>query len=88
MALDEAAHHVGLARGAECRAGLRGLLRRDQRVDDVAALHQQAVHRLVDAVDVAAQVGEGGRGFGRVSHDGAVLIWAIRAKSKRLQPGT
>ena len=31
---------------------------RDQAVDDLAALDQQRVHRLVDAVDVAAQIGE------------------------------
>ena len=37
------------------------LLGRDQPVDDLAALHQQAVHRLVDAVDLLAQFGERGR---------------------------
>ena len=45
MALDQPAHHVGLAR----RAGRPSrspavLLDRDQAVDDLAALHQQAVH--------------------------------------------
>ena len=70
MALDQALHHVGLARRPERRAGLGGLFRRDQRVDDVAALHQQAMHRLVDAVDLAAQVGKGGRSL---CHNLAVL---------------
>ena len=49
---------VGFARRAERGAGLLRLLHRDQPVDDLAALHQEAVHRLVDAVDVAPQIGE------------------------------
>ena len=67
MALHQAAHHVGLARRTERRAGLGGLLGGDQRVDDVATFHQQAVHRLVDAIDIAAQIGE--RGRNGVHHD-------------------
>ncbi len=51
MALHQPAHHVGLARRAECRADFLGLLHRDQPVDDIAALHQQVVNLLVDAVD-------------------------------------
>ncbi len=61
MALNEPTHHVGLARRAERRAGLGGFLRRDQPVDDVAPLHQEAMHAFIDAVDLAAQVGKGGR---------------------------
>ena len=58
VALHQPAHHVGLARRAKRRAGFLGLLHRDQAVDDLAALDQERVHRLVDAVDVAAQIGE------------------------------
>ncbi len=60
MPLDQPAHHLGLARRAERRAGLLAALGRDQPVDDLAALHQQLVHRLVDAVDLLAQIGERG----------------------------
>jgi homoserine O-acetyltransferase len=56
--LHQPAHHVGLARRAERRAGFLGLLHRDQALDDLAALDQKRVHRLVDAVDLAPQVGE------------------------------
>ena len=49
MALDQPAHHVGLARRAERGADFLGLLHLDQPVDDVAARHQQAVDLLVDA---------------------------------------
>ena len=64
MALDQAAHHVGLARRAERRADLLGLLHLDQPVDDVAALHQQAMHLLVDACrsPCAVPASEGGAG--------------------------
>ena len=58
MALDQPPHHVGLARRAEGGAGLLGLLHRDQTVDDLAALDQELVHRFVDAIDVAPQIGE------------------------------
>ncbi len=58
MALDQAAHHVGLARRAEGGAGFLGLFDRDQAVDDLAALDQELVHRLVDAIDLAPQIGE------------------------------
>ena len=64
MALDQAAHHLGLARRAERGAGLLALLDRDQPVDDLATLDQELVHALVDAIDVAPQVGEG-RAAGR-----------------------
>jgi hypothetical protein len=71
VALNEAPHHLGLARRPERRTGFLGALDRDQRLDDLAALDQQPVHRLVDAIDVAAQVRQrrhGGRGRG---HDSA-----------------
>ena len=58
MALHQPAHHVGLARRAERRAGFLRLLDRDQAVDDLAALHQQPVHGLVDAVDLLAQIAQ------------------------------
>ena len=48
MALDQPAHHVGLARGPKRRADFLGLLHLDQAIDDVAALHQEAVHALID----------------------------------------
>ena len=56
MAIDQAAHHVGLARGPEGGALLLRLLDLDQAVDDLAALDQQTMHGLVDAVDLAAQI--------------------------------
>ncbi|MFK4678558.1 hypothetical protein ABIF39_000315 [Bradyrhizobium diazoefficiens] len=55
MALHDPPHHVGLARRPERRAHLLGLLHLDQAVDDVAALHQEAMHALVDRVDLLAQ---------------------------------
>ena len=58
MALYETAHHVGLARRSKRGAGLFGLLHRDQSLDDLPTLHEKRVHRLVDAVDLAAQIGE------------------------------
>ena len=53
MAPNEPAHHVGLTRGAEGGTGFLRLLDRDQMVDDLAALDQELVHRLVDAIDLA-----------------------------------
>ena len=58
MPLDQPPHHVGLARRAEGRAGLLGLLDRDQGVDDLAALEQKRMHGLIDAVDLAPQIGK------------------------------
>ena len=68
MALHQPPHHVGLARRAERGADFLGLLDLDQPVDDVAARHQQAVHLLVDGVDLLAQLLERGRGGGRLRH--------------------
>ena len=91
MALDQPAHHVGLARRPERGAGFLRLLDRDQAVDDLAALHQQAVHGLVDAVDLVAQIGERGRVVGRLVSGMAwhryrrrrIDRWARPAKSKK-----
>jgi hypothetical protein len=58
MTLHEPPHHVGLARRTEGGAGFLGLLHRDQSLDDRATLDQKRVHGLIDAVDLAAQVGE------------------------------
>ena len=60
MAVDQPSHHLRFARGAECGAGFLRLLRGNEAIDDLAALHQEAVHRLVDAVDFAPQIGERG----------------------------
>ena len=68
MTLDQPAHHVGLARRAERRADLLGLLHLYQPIDDVAARHQQAVDLLVDGVDLFAQHLERGRSGGRLRH--------------------
>ena len=63
VALGDHPHHRGLAAGPEGGAGGRGLLDGDQPVDDPAALHQEVVHRRIDAVDVGPEGGEvGGRG--------------------------
>ena len=61
----QAAHHVGLARRTERGAGLFRLLYRDQLVDDLAAFDQELVHRRVDAIDIAPQIGERRYGFAR-----------------------
>ncbi len=56
MALHEAAHHVASRAGPEGGADFLRLLYRDQAVDDVAALHQQAMHLLIDGIDFAAKI--------------------------------
>jgi hypothetical protein len=58
VAIHQPAHHVGFARRAEGGTGLLRLLRGDQAVDDLAALHEEPVHRLIDAVDLAPQLGQ------------------------------
>ncbi len=68
MALHQAPHHVGLARGAESRTHLLGLLHPDQAVDDIAALHQKAVHLRVDRIDLLAQFGKRRRRGRRLGH--------------------
>jgi hypothetical protein len=68
MALHQPPHHRGFARRTESRAGILRALHLDQILDDLAALDQQPVHALVDAVDLRAQLGKGGGGFGRFGH--------------------
>ena len=74
MTLDQAAHHVGLARRAERRPHFLGLFDPDQAIDDVAARHQQAVHLLVDRIDLLAQLVQRGRGGGRFRHLESLVI--------------
>jgi hypothetical protein len=40
------------------------------------------MHAFIDAVDLATQVGKGGRGLGSVSHDGCFYL-GHQAKSKK-----
>ena len=68
MTLDHAAHHVGLARGSEGGADFLRLFHLDQSVDDVATLHQQAMHALIDRIDFLAQLGKRRRGGRRSRH--------------------
>jgi hypothetical protein len=86
MALDETPHHVGLARRAERGAGFLGLLDRDQSFDDLAALDQKRVHRLVDPVDFATQLGKWGfvlaRRFHALPGQSLGLIGVVRPESK------
>ena len=56
MALDQPSHHVGFARRAKRRTHFLGLFDLDQPIDDVAARHQEAVHLLVDRIDLLAQL--------------------------------
>jgi hypothetical protein len=68
MTLDQAAHHVGFACRAERRTHFLGLFDPDQAIDDIAARHQQAVHLLVDRIDLLAQLLQRRRGGGRFRH--------------------
>ena len=52
--MHEAAHHVGLAVGAESGAGLARALDLDQLGDDARAVDQKPVHGLVDRIDAVA----------------------------------
>jgi hypothetical protein len=58
MPLHEAAHHLRLARGAERRTGFLRPFDFDEFSDDLSALDQQRVDRLIDAIDLGAQFGE------------------------------
>ena len=53
-----------------------GLLHRDQAVDDLAALHQELVHRFVDAIDVTPQIGERKVLLARRFRHGLTRQWA------------
>ena len=55
MTGDQPPHHLRLARRPECGTHLRRSLDRDETADDLAALDQEAVHGLVDAVDLGAE---------------------------------
>jgi hypothetical protein len=93
MALHQAAHHVGLTCRPEGRADLLGLLHPDQAVDDVAALHQQAVHLRIDRIDLLAQLGQRRGRRGRLGHvrnltkSGAVLPHGLRQRKGRFGAG-
>ena len=56
VTLDQPPHHLRFARRAERGADFLRLLDGNQRIDDVTALHQQPMHRLIDAIDLAPQV--------------------------------
>src|SRR3954470_13573367 len=58
MAVDQASHHLSFARRPERGPALLRLLHGDEAVDDLAALHQQVMHRSIDAVDLAPQIGK------------------------------
>ena len=81
MALDQAAHHLGLAGGPEGGAGFLALFDRDQRIDNLAALDQELMHVFVDAVDLDPQIGQRGRVLARrfgwwLGHFQGPGIWA------------
>ncbi|MEQ9691934.1 MAG: hypothetical protein RLO48_19635 [Bauldia litoralis] len=52
---DQPAHHRGFAAGPEGVARLAGSLDPDQRVDHGAALDEQAMHIVIDCVDLLAE---------------------------------
>jgi hypothetical protein len=58
VTLDQPAHHLRFARRTECGARFLRLLGDDEAIDDFSALHQEPVHRLVDAVDFLPQLAE------------------------------
>ena len=73
---------IGLCRGDNATADaphtLAGLLPAGAlaalEVDDLAALHEQAVHGLIDAIDVAPQIGKRGRCGGRWFRHGTIAL--------------
>jgi hypothetical protein len=75
MALDETAHHLGLAGRPERRAAAGLRLHRDQPVDDLAALDQARVKVAVDPIDLLAQRLELGLWFqGSGVHVGVFIV--------------
>jgi hypothetical protein len=66
--LHQPPHHVGLACGPKRRAGFLRTLAGDQAIDDLAALHQEAMHGFIDAVDLLAEFAERGSVGGRLCH--------------------
>ena len=61
VALDQAPHHLGLARRTEGGARLGDAFDLDQPGNDLAPLHEQPVHLAIDAVDIGAQLGKRGQ---------------------------
>jgi hypothetical protein len=59
MPLDQPTHHLRFASGPKrgCTSILAAL-DSNQAVNDVAALDQKLVHRLVDTVDLLSQIGQ------------------------------
>jgi hypothetical protein len=58
VALDQAPHHVGLAGRDGTPSRSPGCFWSQSAVNDLAALHEQRVHLLIDAVDLLAQVAQ------------------------------
>jgi hypothetical protein len=80
VAINQAPHHLGLARRRNARTLLFRLLDLDQTIENLAALNQQAVHRLVDSIDLAPQLRQRGHvGMGGRRH-GALLEPAVRLR--------
>ena len=69
MTLHQAPHHVGLTGRTEGGDPLLGLLHLDQPPDDIAALHQQAVHLGIDRIDFP--------GAGRRARSGEEAAWTF-----------
>jgi hypothetical protein len=59
VALHEATHHLRFSRRPERGTGFLGLLRFDQAVDDLAALNEQVVHCLIEAIDLPSELNKG-----------------------------
>ena len=55
VGLHQPSHHLGFARWSEGRTCLQRLLHFDQTIDDLAALHQQVMHRLIKAIYLLPQ---------------------------------
>ena len=86
VALDEPAHHVGLAAGPEGAAAAGARLDGDEPVDDLAALHQHFVQASVDPVDLVAQIGQSFRSGASFKHHGiASLRTSLSALSGRMK---
>ena len=61
VAFGQGPHHRRLALRPERRTGLGSALDGDELGDDPAPLHQEAVHRLVDPIDVLPEIAERSR---------------------------
>jgi len=79
---------LGLAGWPERRPAFISALDLDQAIDDLAALHQQAMHGRVDAIDLRSQVGERrSRGFFSGLGHGALRQWLIGLSHRSAHPG-